>query len=254
MKIGVLLVDDERLARDRLRGLLECEDDVEIVGESRDGCEAVSDIERLRPDLLFLDVQMPGRDGFSVLGAIAPDFLPCTIFVTAFDRYALRAFDVHALDYLLKPFDRERFREALRRARDQLRRADAAVAQRLVALLQDAKKDAAFLERVVVKAAGRVRFVPVDEIDWMEAAGNYIRLHCAEAEHLVRNTMNDIEAKLDPNQFLRIHRSTIVNVARVRELQPTFHGEYVVVLHNGTELTLSRGYRDHVQSRLGTSL
>jgi two-component system LytT family response regulator len=181
--------------------------------------------------------------------------MPFVIFVTAFDRYALRAFDVHALDYLLKPFDRERFREALARARERIdRRTEGDLEQRLLALVKDLKPGPQPLERFVVKSAGRVFFVRAGDIEWIEAAGNYVKLHVGPETHPFRETMNALEAKLDPALFFRIHRSHIVNLERVRELQPWFNGEYVVFLTSGARLTLSRGYREKLQERIGRSL
>jgi two-component system LytT family response regulator len=253
--IRTLIVDDEPLARQRVRALLEGEPDVEVVGECGDGRRAAAAIAELKPDLVFLDVQMPHLDGFGVLDAVRADHLPAVVFVTAYDRYALRAFEVHALDYLLKPFDRERFHKALGRARAQLRREPGAdVSRRLLALLEDVQGARKGLERLVIKSGGRVCFVRTDEIDWVEAAGNYLRLHVGGEVHLLRETMNRLEARLDPARFLRIHRSTMVNIERIQELQPTFHGEHVVLLRDGTELTLSRGYRDRLQELLGGSL
>ena len=254
MSIRALIIDDEPLARERIRALVAREQDVEIIGESASGIEAVADIRRLKPDLVFLDVQMPGLDGFGVLKAIGPDRMPATIFVTAHDQYALRAFDVHALDYLLKPFDRKRFQKSLNRARHALDRSrDPEFGRRLISLLQDVSHESQHLERIVVKEEGRLFFVAVQDVDWCEAAGNYIRLHVGDDEHLVRETMASFEGKLDPNRFVRIHRSTIINIDRVQELQPAFHGDYVVVLRNGKELIMSRGFRERVQSRLKIS-
>jgi two-component system LytT family response regulator len=255
VKIRALIVDDEPLARERIRSLLRQEADVEVVGEAADGQSALQALRELRPDLLFLDVQMPGFDGFRLLEKLDADQMPVTVLVTAFDRYALQAFEIHALDYLLKPFDRRRFQESLRRARDQLRQAPSEeFGRRMLALYKDiANGTGRYLERLVVKSAGRVLFVPVSEIDWIEAAGNYVRLHQGTNEHLIRDTMNGLESKLDPKKFLRIHRSTMVNIDRVQELQPSFHGDYVVILSTGAQLTLSRGYRESIQDRLGTA-
>lgn len=255
MKIRALIIDDEPLARARLRTLLTDESDMEVVGECGDGLEAVAAIQDLEPDLLFLDVQMPTLDGFGVLEAVEPDKLPSVVFVTAYDRYALRAFEVHALDYLLKPFDRERFHKALERVRAELERTGKAQAnQRLLALLEDQKSNRPSLERLLIKTSGRVFFLCTQEIDWIEAAGNYVRLHVGNEAHLLRETMNGLEARLDPSRFLRIHRSTIVNVDRIQELQAWFHGDYIVILRDGRQLTLSRGYRQRVQDRFGTAL
>ena len=220
-----------------------------------DGTEAIDAIGGFEPDLVFLDVQMPGASGFEVIEAVGAARMPLVVFVTAYDQYALRAFDVHALDYLLKPFDRERFHEALVRARQTLeraveRRSRAASARARAGSQADAQR----LDRFVIKSGGRVFFVRADEIDWIEAAGNYVKLHVGNDAHLFRETMNAIEAQLDSDTFFRIHRSHIVNIERVKELQPWFNGEYVVVPANGTRLTLSRSYRDKLQERLGATL
>jgi two-component system LytT family response regulator len=253
--IRVLIADDEPLARERLRTLLAHEDWLEVMGECQNVPDAAAAITRLKPDLVFLDVQMPGGTGFDVIEIVGAARMPLVVFVTAFDRYALRAFDVHALDYLLKPFDRERFGQTLARARQQLeRKSGGDLERRLLALVQDLKVPAHRLERFVIKAGGRVFFVRSDEIDWIEAAGNYVKLHVGGDAHLFRETMNAIEAQLDPDTFYRIHRSHIVNIERVKELQPWFNGEYVVFLKNGTRLTLSRGYREKLQERIGRSL
>jgi two-component system, LytTR family, response regulator len=254
-RVRVLVADDEPLARERLRTLLAREDWVELVGECPNGTEAIDAITRLKPDLVFLDIQMPGASGFEVIEAVGPGRMPLVVFVTAFDQYALRAFDVHALDYLLKPFDRERFHDALVRARQNLeRRSNGDLERRLLELVQDLAPSAQRLERFVIKAGGRVFFVRADEIDWIEAAGNYVKLHVGSDAHLFRETMNSLETQLNPDTFFRIHRSHIVNIERVKELQPWFNGEYVVFLRNGTRLTLSRGYREKLQDRIGRSL
>jgi two-component system LytT family response regulator len=254
VSIRALIVDDEPLARQRICTLLEAEPDVQIVGECTDGRQAVAAIEKLRPDLMFLDVQMPALDGFGVLDAVDTDDLPIVIFVTAYDSYAIRAFEVHALDYLLKPFDRERFRKALERAREQFaRQQNAGSRKQLRELLHDVKAERKPLERLVIKTAGRVFFLRADEIDWIEAAGNYLRLHVGSETHLLRETMNSVETRLDADKFMRIHRSTIVNIERIKELQPWFHGDYVVILRNGTQLPLSRSYRQKMHELLGNS-
>jgi two-component system, LytTR family, response regulator len=251
----VLIVDDEPLARQRLRALLEAEADLEIAGECADGRQAVDAIRAHKPDLIFLDVRMPELDGFGVLEALAEEPRPAVIFVTAYDRFALQAFEVNALDYLLKPFDQERFRKALQRARGLLGRSQTEeVSEQLRALLEDARGGRKYLDRVVIKSTSRVFFLRVDEIDWVEAAGNYLKLHAGAEAHLLRETMNNLEARLDPEKFLRIHRSTIVNIERIQELQPWFHGDYIVLLRDGTRLTLSRGYRQKFQDLFGGSL
>lgn len=254
-KTRVVIADDEPLGRARLRMLLADEPWIEIVAECADGPSTIAAIGTLDPGLVFLDVQMPGGSGFEVIDAIGPARMPLVIFVTAFDRYALRAFDVHALDYLLKPFDRERFREALGRAREQIhRRSGGDLERRLLALVNDLKPGPQPLERFVIKSAGRVFFVRAAEIEWIEAAGNYVKLHVGSQTHVFRETMNALEARLDPAVFFRIHRSHIVNIERVRELQPWFNGEYVVFLTSGARLTLSRGYREKMQDRIGRPL
>jgi two-component system LytT family response regulator len=250
-KIRTLIVDDEPLARERLAGLLANEPDMEILAQCRDGEEAVTAIVDHEPDLVFLDVQMPQMNGFEVIEAVGGDRMPLVIFVTAYDQHALRAFQVRALDYLLKPFDRERFSEALERARRQVEREETGdLGRRLLALVKDLRRDQPRAERLVVKSGGRLFFLRADEIDWVEAAGNYVRLHVGTTSHLLRETMNAIEGRLDPEKFFRIHRSRIVNMERIQELQPWLNGEYAVLLRTGTRLTLSRGYREKLQERL----
>jgi two-component system LytT family response regulator len=253
-RIRTLIADDEPLARERIRMLLAAEDWIELVGEAVDGLQAIDAIQRLRPDLVFLDIQMPGATGFEVIEAIGAEQMPFVVFVTAYDQYALKAFDVHAIDYLLKPFDKERFQAGLARARQQLeRRSTGELERRLLELVQDLKP-ASRMERFVIKSSGRVFFLRAEEIDWIEAAGNYVKLHVGNEAHLFRETMNALEARLNMDTFYRIHRSHIVNIERVRELQPWFNGEYVVFLKDGTRLTLSRGYREKLQERLGRTL
>jgi two-component system LytT family response regulator len=252
MKTRTLIVDDEPLARERLRRLLETEPDVELIGECADGRTAVAAIREQTPDLVFLDVQMPELNGFEVLEQLRGGRLPLVVFVTAYDQFALKAFEVHAVDYLLKPFDRERFQVTWRRAQDQLRHQRAGeLNQRLSALLDDLKPPSKAVDRLAVKSSGRVVFVRVEEIDWVEAADNYVELHVGEESHLHRETMADLEQMLPPGRFMRISRSTIVNVDRIKELQPLFHGEYAVILRNGTRLTLSRSYREKLNQLLG---
>ena len=254
-KIKVLVADDEPLARERLSGLLSQEPDIEVVGQARDGEEAVTAIHDDSPDLVFLDVQMPQMSGFDVIEAVGSDKMPLVIFVTAYDQHALKAFQVRALDYLLKPFDRERFKDALSRARKQLERDENGdLGRRLLALVKDLRRDQPKSDRLVVKSGGRLFFLRTDEIDWVEAAGNYVRLHVGPASHLLRETMNAIEWRLDPEKFFRIHRSRIVNMERIQELQPWLNGEYAVLLRTGTRLTLSRGYREKLQDRLGKAI
>ena len=245
-------MDDEPLARERIRGLLAEDADVEVIGECSDGKEAVESIRRLAPDLVFLDVQMAEMDGFSVLDEVG-DRIPAVIFVTAYDQHALKAFEVHALDFLLKPFDRERFWQAVARIKDHLQFATPGVLnQRILSLLEDLRRpQPGHVDRLALKTGGRVSFLRADEIDWIEGEGNYARLHVAKQSHLIRETMNQLESRLDPSRFLRIHRSTIVNTERIKEIQPLFNGAYGVLLKDGTRLTLSRGYRDRLRVLTG---
>ena len=253
-KIRTLIVDDEELARDRLRSLLSREPRIEIVGEAGDGKAAVSAIEELKPDLVFLDVQMPELNGFEVLENLGDETRPNVVFCTAHDKFALKAFDVHAVDYLLKPFDRERFQKALERAMAKVEaqkpgRKDAAVS----AVLKEVKPVGAPVERLLVKCDGRVLLIKVEDIDYVEAADNYVSLRVGKESHMMRETMSSLEGRLPPDKFMRISRSSIVNVERIQELQPMFHGEYVVVLKNGTKLTLSRSYRDKLDRLMGSA-
>lgn len=243
--IRTLIVDDESLARERIKRFLASERDIETLGECADGREAVAAIQSLKPDLVFLDIQIPELDGFGVVEAVGVEQMPAVIFVTAYDRYALRAFEVNALDYLLKPYNHERFRKAVERARAQLSNgARGELNEQLLSLLQNLKTEQKHLERLMIKSSGRVFFLRTEEIDWIEAEGNYLRLHVGRERHLLRETMNRLASKLDPDKFLRIHRSTLVNIERIKELQPLFSGDYVVILRDGKQLTLSRSYRD----------
>ena len=245
-----LIVDDEPLAREKIRTLLSREKGIEVIGECGDGIEAVDSIRADSPDLVFLDIQMPELDGFGVIGEIGADNMPVIVFVTAFDQYAIRAFEVYALDYLLKPFDRGRFTKALNRARAHLEDRNGELGDRLIKLLGELKSGRRSMERLVIRESGRVFFLKASEIHWIEAAGNYVRLHLDDGAHLMRKTMSRLEEGLDSDKFLRIHRSTIVNVDVVRELQPMFNGEYAVILKNGKELNLSRGYREKLNEFL----
>lgn len=247
MKINTLIVDDEPLARDRVKRFLRDEHDINIIGECGNGREAVAAIKDKKPDLVFLDIQMPEKNGFEVVKSLDDKSMPSVIFVTAYDQYALQAFDVHALDYLLKPFNRERLHKAVSHARDQIEtKRMGNLDERLASLIADLRGEKKYLERLVVKSVGRVFFLKVDEIDWIEAAGNYVKLHAGREAHMIRETMNGIEAKLDPDKFLRIHRSTVVHIDRIKELHPMFSGDYAVILRNGTELALSRNYRERL--------
>jgi len=251
MKIRTLIVDDEELARERIRQLLQNETEIEIIGECADGHEAVAMIRKVTPDLIFLDIQMPELDGFGVLEAIKTELAPVIVFVTAHDRFALKAFEVHAVDYLLKPFDRERFETALQHAVGQVKNREGnQLAQRLSAVISELRPPSKASDRLTVKTNGRILLVKINDIDWLEAAQNYVELHVGKECHLLRQTFETIETRLSPEKFVRISRSVIVNVERVMELQPLFHGEYSVILHNGEKLTLSRRYR-HQLPRFG---
>jgi two-component system LytT family response regulator len=274
MPIRVLVVDDEPIARRRVRRLLRLEPDVDQVDEVGSGGEAIAAIKKERPDLVLLDVQMPDVDGFGVVDALGAEQMPPTIFVTAYNEYAVRAFDVNAIDYLLKPYDPDRFRAAFQRARSHLERVSSAEQGRKIrALLEEvlgedrtsaalADRPAAspnsaqpmprtrFLDRLMVKHDGRVFFVKVSDVDWFEASGNYVRVHTGKVSHLIRETMHHVESQLDPSMFVRIHRAVIVNIDRIKELQPWFAGDYVVILRDGRQLKLSRTYREHLQSRM----
>lgn len=252
-RIKTIIVDDEPLARQTLRILLDADPDIDIVSECANGADAVDAIDTLSPDLVFLDIQMPELDGFDVLSTLDDGAAPVIVFVTAFDAYALKAFEVHAFDYLLKPFTDARFATALAQAKLEVEHREVrALSERLLALLADRERERPnrFLTRVLVKSASRVTFLKVAEIDWIEAAGSYVQLHVGAKEHLLRESLNALEAKLDPELFLRIHRSTIVNADRVRELRADAYGEYLVVLDDGTELKMSRARRERIQARL----
>ncbi len=245
MKIKTLIVDDEPLARDRVKRFLRDENDINVIGECGNGKEAIAAIKEQKPDLVFLDIQMPEKNGFEVVKALDMQPMPSIIFVTAYDQYAIQAFDVHALDYLLKPFNRERLHRAVVHARERIEHRNLGdIDERLASLIADIRGEKKYLERLVVKSVGRVFFLKTDEIDWIEAAGNYVKLHTGKESHMIRETMNGIESKLNPEKFLRIHRSTVVHIDRIKELHPMFSGDYAVILRNGTELALSRNYRE----------
>jgi two-component system LytT family response regulator len=248
-KIRTVIVDDEELARDRIQTLLELQPDVEVVGVCTDGPSAVEMIDRTQPDLVFLDVQMPGMDGFEVVENLERTKMPAVVFVTAHDAHALRAFEIHALDFLLKPFDQTRFEKALERARGQLTQTTGPVLDsRLVTLLEELHEERKYSERLIVKSSGRVFFVRTEEIDWVEASGNYVKIHTKSDAHLLRESMKNMEGKLDPKTFVRIHRSAIVNIDHIKELEPWFHGEYIVIMRDGTRLTASRVFSDRLSA------
>jgi two-component system LytT family response regulator len=256
MSIRALIVDDEPLARIRLRELLKKEPDVDVIGECACGQEAVAGIRELGPDLVFLDVQMPDFDGFEVIREAGIEKMPVIIFVTAYDDYALQAFGVHAADYLLKPFDRARFQDALEHAREHLRNpaADSGGEPLAVPGVAGPAGAGTHLDRFAVRSNGRVILLRAEEIDWMESAGNYVSLHAGKKSHLIRETLSGLESRLDPRRFIRIHRCAIVNIDRVKELETYFHGEYKVILQDGTQLTLSRNYRENLGVLTGAAL
>ncbi len=252
-KIRALIVDDEPIARRGIRRQLESESDVEIIGECTNGREAVAAIRRQAPDLVFLDVQMPLLSGFGVVEAVGVENLPAVVFVTAHDEHAIRAFEIDALDYVLKPIDAERFQKTLTRVRKQLDSAkDTQLQERLSVLLlrlDETKKREQpfrFVERVAIKKSGRVFFLNVEDIEWISAQGNYVQINAKGQAHLLRETMDGIAQKLDPAQFVRLRRSTIARIERIRELQPLFNGEYALILKDGTQLTSSRRYRKNL--------
>jgi len=243
-RFRALVVDDESLARKRITRLLGSEPDIEVVGECATGKDAVAFLARELPDLMFLDVQMPEMDGFAVLRELGPRKVPAVVFVTAYDGYALQAFEVNALDYLLKPFDERRFHETVERVRDRLSNRQEGVSDRLAALIDNITPVKPNRGRIAIKTGGKVMFINMGDIDWVEAADNYACLHCSGTTHVLRETMHSLEAKLDRGMFVRIHRSVIVNIDRIAEMQPWFRGDYLVILKDGTKLKLSRTYRE----------
>lgn len=254
-RIRALIVDDEPIARQGLRTLLAAETGIEIIGECRNGREAVKEICEQSPDLVFLDIQMPKMSGFDVVAELGAANMPAVVFVTAYDQYAIRAFEIDAMDYLLKPFDQERFQKTIDRVKNHFRRgASSELNKTLNTLLSRLERvERKPIERIVIKSSGRIFFVNVNEIDWIEAAGNYVNLHVQDKSHLLRETMDAIFAKLPADRFLRIRRSLIVNIEQIKELQPLFKGEYQIILKDGTQLRSSRRYRDQLNPLLGES-
>jgi two-component system, LytTR family, response regulator len=261
MTVRAVVVDDEAVARRRVIRLLSEREDIEVVGEANGGRTAVEAIQRSRPDLVFLDVQMPDFDGFEVLRQLEGEKLPVVVFVTAYDDYALRAFEANAIDYLLKPYDSDRFTRAVDRALHWIGTARSGDEEdRLRSLLREVLRNqqavassdarAAPLDRFMIKKRGRAQFVRADEVDWIESDGNYVRIHVGTTSHLVRGTIAACADRLDPRRFVRVHRRYIVNIDRVSEVQPWFGGDYVIILGNGHKLRLSRNFRDHFQSRM----
>jgi two-component system, LytTR family, response regulator len=268
-KIRALIVDDESLAREVLLVMLNDDPGIEVVAECRNGKEAVTAIREQSPDLVFLDIQMPEMDGFQVVEEVGAKRMPVTIFVTAYDKHALRAFEAHALDYLLKPFDHDRFNSALQRAKTFVRQQKLGeISESLFAMLQDLKVNTGEspsetdnrnperaapkepLDRVVIKSGGRIYFLKIEEIDWVEGAGDYLSLHSGDQTHLIRETMGNFYAKLDSQKFLRIHRSTVVNIERIKDIQPLFKGDYIITMTSGIRLKASRSYRRELQALL----
>jgi two-component system LytT family response regulator len=249
--VRALIVDDERPARHRVRRLLTLDPDLDVIGECATGDEAIEALQTARPDLLFIDIQMPGSDGFAVLRTIPQEDMPVVVFVTAYDSYALRAFEAQAFDYLLKPFDRKRFTEVLKRAKQQVElKRQGAVNTRLLTLLEGIDQKRFESDRIAIRSGGSVTLLRTASIDWVEAADNYVNVHCGGETHIVRETMQSFEQRLDPARFVRIHRSTIVNLDRVTQIQPWLRGDYQVVLQDGSKLALSRSRKDKVRSLL----
>lgn len=257
MTIRTLIVDDEPLAREKIRTLLDTDVEVEIVGECGDGRSAAAAIIESDPDLVFLDVQMPEMDGFAALEAVGGRSTAVIVFVTAYDEYAVKAFDVHALDYLLKPFDRGRFLSALERAKKRVRAdRDSGLNERIESLLEEVRAggEDRWLEHLVVRSRGRIFFVRTDEIDRVTAAGNYVELYVGGESHLIRGTMKGLERRLDPSRFARVHRSHIVNIRRIREIHPWFNGDYRIVLEAGDEITTGAAYRNTLRRLLDNAI
>lgn len=248
--LRVLVADDERLARETVGLLLRDRPDAAVRWEAASGAEAIQAIRTHRPDLVFLDVQMPEGDGFAVVDAIGPERMPVTVFTTAYDQYALRAFEARALDYLLKPYDDARFYASFERACARVRERQAAASPAASAPAPSVPASSV-PDRIMVRSGGQIVFVEITAIDWVEAAGDYMVLHAGERRHLIRETMAALERQLDPHGFVRIHRSTLVNLARVAALRPSDHGDYRVRLHDDTTLRLSRRYWDRLEARLG---
>lgn len=254
-KIGALIVDDEPLARSRIRKMLSHDAGIELIGECANGHDAIQMIEAQKPQIVFLDVQMPEISGFDVIEALDTEVMPLVIFVTAHDKYALRALEIHAFDYLLKPFDKKRFEKTLEQAKQRIQTENKGeMNHRTLALLEELRLRTSYLERLIIKTGGRVFFIKADDIDWLEAEGKYVRLHTGKETHLLREAIGSLESHLDPKKFLRIHRSTIVNIERIQELESWFHNEYRVILRDGTKLMMSRSCRKRLGELLGTEL
>ena len=255
MTIRAIIVDDEPLARKRIADLLAVIDDVDVIAQCANGGDAIRSIEEQKPDLLFLDIQMPEIDGFDVLHAIGVGRVPAVVFVTAYDQFALRAFEAHALDYLLKPYDDERFTAALQRARDRIRQHQQGdVDRRLLALLKEARADRGYVQRLVVPSGHRSIFIRTEQIDWIEAERNYVRIHVSGKSYLLRENVSRIATSLDPAVFCQIHRSTIVNIDRIQAVESLSNAEYLIVLHDGTKLSSGRKYRSNLHAIMGKEI
>ena len=250
-RISALIIDDEPLARQRVRRLLEADPEVDLLGECGDGIEAIETIRTKHPDLIYLDVQMPEVDGFDVLKPFTADEVPLVIFVTAYDEHAVKAFEVHALDYLLKPFEDAKFRSALQRAKDQLHLEQRGESiRRVLDLIGERRGTPGGIKRIMIRSGGHISFLRTADVDWIEAQGDYVSLHSQGKRHLVRENIGALEEQLKPESFVRIHRSTIVQINRIKELQPLFHGDYTIVLIDGTRLTMSRSFREKFFQRV----
>lgn len=244
-KLSVIIIDDEPLARERIRELLKVDGEIEITAECKDGKEAAEKINKHKPDLIFLDIQMPKMNGFDVITKL--EKIPAIIFVTAYDEYAIKAFEINAMDYLLKPFDKERFHTALSRAKDSLSNDTPVLNEKIASLLSGLEKQKDnFVERFVIKSGGRIYFVNASEVDWFEADGNYIKLHAGSKTELIRETIKNLEEKLSPEHFLRVHRSAIVKIESIKELVNWFSGEYKIKLKNGDEVQTGKKYKENI--------
>lgn len=248
--IRALIIDDEPLPRERIRTLLAEHRNIELIGECEDGREAVERILKERPDLAFLDIQMPELDGFDVIASLAGDYVPAIIFVTAYDEYAIRAFEVNAIDYLLKPINPTRFEKAVLRAIERLDQKSQKTEQRILDFIEQVRIERGYTRRFVVRTGAKLSFVQTRDIDWIDTADNYIRLHVSGQEHLVRETLKSIEGQLDPSVFIRVHRSAIINIDRIEAVEPYFHGDYVITMKDGTKLNTSRSYSERLRSLL----
>jgi two-component system LytT family response regulator len=251
-KIRTLIVDDMELARQRLKQALETDTDIEIIGECSNGEQAVAAIKGEKPDLVFLDVQMPELSGFGVVESVGVLNMPTVVFVTAYDQFALDAFEVEAIDYVMKPYDDERVARTVARAKRQINRPDSEkVREHLLSLLTTVEGKNRYLKRIAIKTANHTVLVSVEDIDWIGGAGNYLELHCGKEHYLLRERFHQLESKLNPDEFVRVHRSTIVNIDRIKRLHPLFNGDHLIILKDGTELNLSRTHHERLLTQIG---